>query len=168
MTSNSTVPSQPIPSSSSASSSNAIPASALSTAEDVGPDSFATAEEARQATTSPPIDPTRLNNQPAVLPPSSPPTHTNANTNPLSPPLRDTDAPLDSAYLDSGAQLEPSSHPTIAETGVLQSPDENPGPKQGQLRRASKPQSGEEIIKLGSLGGEGLQDKPASGSFSGQ
>ncbi|OCF77702.1 hypothetical protein I204_01700 [Kwoniella mangroviensis CBS 8886] len=173
MTTNSTVPSLPIPAASS-SSATAIPL----TNENVGPDSLATLEEARNATTSPPIDPSKLNNQPAPLP--SPPlhhttsngngssSHTESNTT-LRSPGNETGSTLDSAYLDSGIPIEPSSHPTIAETGVLsQSPSDGPGPKHGQLKRAEKPKSDNGIIKLGSLGGEGLKIKPPTGSPTGQ
>ncbi|WVF68831.1 hypothetical protein IAT40_003604 [Kwoniella sp. CBS 6097] len=199
MTSNSTVPAQPIPTPGTSSSSNtnttatAIPSTTLEGASaNIQPavDSMATAEEARKASTSsPPIDPSKLNNLPANLPTSPPLNSTQANTaSPFSPPLRSPDSSslpgsasasaLDSTstltsngsgvdptspsgYLDTGMPIEPSSHPTIAETGILaSSPDGNPGPRQGQLKRAEKPNSPEGIIKLGSLGGEGLKIKP--------
>ncbi|WVQ96359.1 hypothetical protein IAU59_003464 [Kwoniella sp. CBS 9459] len=204
MTSNSTVPAQPIPtaggSSSNASSSvntntipTAIPSTTLEGASaqtQPAVDSMATAEEARKASTSsPPIDPSKLNNLPANLPTSPPLSSTQANTaSPFSPPLRSPPAGGDSSsfglggsasgsaapsgngavdptspsgYLDTGMPVEPSSHPTIAETGILaSSPDGNPGPRQGQLKRAEKPNSPEGIIKLGSFGGEGLKIKP--------
>ncbi|OCF31248.1 hypothetical protein I317_06195 [Kwoniella heveanensis CBS 569] len=198
MTSNSTVPAQAIPTPGSSSSrssgsanTNTIPTAIPSTTLEgasahIQPamDSMATAEEARKASTSsPPIDPSKLNNLPANLPTSPPLSHTQANTaSPFSPPLRSPDASttstsslsaggsapdssLDttspSGYLDTGMPIEPSSHPTIAETGILaSSPDGNPGPRQGQLKRVEKPNSPEGIIKLGSLGGEGLKIKP--------
>ncbi|WVW86557.1 hypothetical protein I302_108607 [Kwoniella bestiolae CBS 10118] len=176
MTSNSTVPSQPIPTSSSSSSSTAIPL----TNDNVGPDSLATLEETRNATVSPPIDPTKLNNQPVPLPSpplhpthsngtGSSPSHTESNTTLRSPTGElGGGATIESAYLDGAMPVEPSSHPTIAETGVLsQSPVDGPGPKQGQLKRAEKPKSDEGIIKLGSLGGEGLKIKPPTESPTG-
>ncbi|WWC93134.1 uncharacterized protein L201_008101 [Kwoniella dendrophila CBS 6074] len=192
MTSNSTVPSQPIPTASSSSSSssglgsstlgssgnntgNAIPESTISR-ENVGPDSLATLEETRKVSAiSPPIDPSKLNNQPAPL--MSPPldstlTHTEANTTMTQQPLRSPNQETslnDSVYLDGQQPIEPSSHPTIAETGILSTsssdPTGGPGPKQGQLKRVeSKPQSPDNIIKLGSLGGEGLKMKPPTES----
>ncbi|WWC65541.1 uncharacterized protein I303_108159 [Kwoniella dejecticola CBS 10117] len=178
MTTNSTVSSQPIPkngtsSSSSSTTAAAIPSAAGLTTEEVGHDSLATLEETRNATTSPPIDPRKLNNQPAPLPspPLSSPNHTEANTTSAQQPLRSptSETTLDSVYLNEGIPNEPSSHPTIAETGVLsQSPSDGPGPKHGQLKRAEKPSGDEGIIKLGSFGGEGLARKPPTDSPSGQ
>ncbi|KAK8849397.1 hypothetical protein IAR55_004729 [Kwoniella newhampshirensis] len=123
-------------------------------------------------TTSPPIDPSKLNNELAPLPPppidqsTIVPIPSPTSSQPLrSPQGQDppgTSAPLDSAYLDSGLPIEPASHPTIAETGVpASSGEQGPGPKQGQLKRVEKKSDGE-IIKLGSLGGEGLKLKPAT------
>ncbi|WWC73386.1 uncharacterized protein I206_107353 [Kwoniella pini CBS 10737] len=172
MTTNSTVSSQPIPNngltSSSSTSAEAMPSAAGLTTEEVGHDSLATLEETRNSTISPLIDPRKLNNQPAPLPspPLSSPNHTEANTSSAQQPLRspNTESTLDSVYLNDGIPNEPSSHPTIAETGVLsQSPSDGPGPKQGQLKRAERP-TGDGIIKLGSLGGEGLVNKPATES----
>ncbi|WVR08346.1 hypothetical protein IAU60_005399 [Kwoniella sp. DSM 27419] len=183
MTSHSSVPAQAIPGAGSDPSSGSTSTPSGGAAPNIlnslndtpsslpGVDSFATADEARQAAASPPIDPSKLNNQPAALP-TSPRTATEANTSPMSPPLRDGTgqsplaagaAPggadnLDSAYLDTGMPVEPSSHPTIAETGVLSS-SPNQGPRQGQLKRVEK-KADDAIISLGSLGGEGLKMKP--------
>ncbi|WWD20016.1 hypothetical protein CI109_104489 [Kwoniella shandongensis] len=154
----------------------AIPSSTShtsSTSPLLSPDSI------RKTTTSPPIDPSKLNNEPAPLPPPpvdqstiTPIPSSSTGGGLTSPPLRSPQdsvgagagAPLDSAYLDTGAPIEPASHPTIAETGVPASNGENgPGPRQGQLKRVEKKDGGD-IIKLGSLGGEGLKMKPPTGS----
>ncbi|WVO13642.1 hypothetical protein L204_101263 [Cryptococcus depauperatus] len=123
--------------------------------------------EQRKAATSPPIDPSKLNNQPASLPPQPendspykesifPPLHSPVD-GPPQYPGQSFSPPQDSAYLDMGAPIELASHPTIAETGILASGGES-GPKSGQLKRAEK--SDGSIIKLGSLGGDGLKIKP--------
>ncbi|TYJ56872.1 hypothetical protein B9479_002483 [Cryptococcus floricola] len=123
-----------------------------------------TSGSAHRKATSPPIDPSKLNNQPAPLPAQaesdSPPQNSfgSSGGSGASAPSRSPENPLtDSAYLDQPA--EQSSHPTIAETGVPASNGE-PGPSQGQLKRAEKPKGSEGIIKLGSLGGDGLKMKP--------
>lgn len=112
-------------------------------------------------TASPPIDPSQLNNNPAPIPIQDP---TGSHSNTDKEPLRSSENPIDSAYLDNGAGGEPSSHPTVAETGSLvRSPSQTgPGPKVGQLERKERKQ-GEGIIKLGSFGGEGLVAKPVPG-----
>ncbi|OWZ77697.1 hypothetical protein C366_03291 [Cryptococcus neoformans Tu401-1] len=127
------------------------------------PSDIATSPNARRKSNpSPPIDPSRLNNHPAPLPeqPESP------KAEPRSPPLRSPQNSIsshsvtaaDSAYLDTGLPAEPASHPTVAETGALSSSHET-GPRQGQLKRVEKKGDGG-IIKLGSLGGDGLKIKP--------
>lgn len=118
-----------------------------------------------QSAASPPIDPSQLNHTPAPIPiPDASAVDTEAGV--TSPPLRAPVDPLDSAYLDNNPGGEPSSHPTVAETGSLaRSPsneDGGPGPKSGQLARKERKQ-GEGIIKLGSFGGEGLVAKPPMG-----
>lgn len=118
--------------------------------------------ELRSGMTSPPIDPSQLNNTPAPIPiPST--EHISSDNTPTSPPLRSPEAST-SAYMDTGIPLEPASHPTVAETGNLaRSPSQSgPGPKSGQLERKERKQ-GEGIIKLGSFGGEGLVAKPVPG-----
>ncbi|WVQ79548.1 hypothetical protein IAT38_001647 [Cryptococcus sp. DSM 104549] len=142
------------------SSSEAHPTLASSSSSD--PATLTSLESRRKSTVSPPIDPSKLNNLPAPLPPAPAPS---SGDEARSPPRRSSvgDArspPTDSAYLDTGAPAEPASHPTIAETGVLASNGEaGPGPRQGQLKRVEKKSDGE-IIKLGSLGGDGLKLKP--------
>jgi len=51
------------------------------------------------------------------------------------------------------------SHPTVAETGIPVDGSANggPGPSSGQLQRRDKPSPGEGVVRLNSLGGEGLQ-----------
>ncbi|RSH93602.1 hypothetical protein EHS25_006247 [Saitozyma podzolica] len=127
--------------------------------------------------TSPPIDPSKLNNAPAPLPEPSPSDSSGSNTarraSNNSPPLRSPETGLpvsnaagesaasDSAYLDTGVPVEPASHPTIAETGELaKSPESGPGPRSGQLQRAHV-EPGRRVIRLGSFGGEGLIARPA-------
>lgn len=138
-----------------------VPASPTSVPSDV-----ATSPDARRKSNpSPPIDPSRLNNHPAPLPeqPGS------SQDEPRSPPLRspqNSTSPhsvtaAGSAYLDTGLPAEPASHPTVAETGALSSSHET-GPRQGQLKRVEKKGDGG-IIKLGSLGGDGLKVKPPMG-----
>lgn len=58
--------------------------------------------------------------------------------------------------------MEPASHPTVAETGVLGSSADGsgPGPKTGQLKRVDGGEKKEGVISLGSFGGEGLMAKP--------
>lgn len=89
-----------------------------------------------------------------------------------SPPLRSVDGPAGSSAPTSASSggdylgtQETASDPTVAETGDLSSSEAHPGPAQGQLRRVSggerKPSEG--IIRLASLGGEGLIAKPPKG-----
>ena len=122
----------------------------------------------RKDVTSPPLDPSKLNQAPADLP--SPPPKSSSQSDPEpTAPLRSPDGQgssntLESAYLDTGLTETPS-HPTVAETGALSSSVQGPGPRSGQLKRndqGAKPEK--EIIKLGSLGGEGLAIKPPVGS----
>jgi hypothetical protein len=118
-------------------------------------------------TSPPPIDPSKLNHTPAPIPVP----HAEAtDTHPLSPPLRSPnngEQNLDSAYLDttnsSGGPVEPASHPTIAETGILENrtgEDGGAGPKSGQLKRVDGGEKKDGLISLGSFGGEGLMAKP--------
>ena len=114
----------------------------------------------RESIASPPLDPSKLNQTPANLPDQ-------AEKGPSEPtaPLRSPESGQhDSAYLDTGLAESPS-HPTVAETGALNSSSIGGGPKSGQLKRNELGAKGEkEIIKLGSLGGEGLKLKPPVGS----
>ncbi|RXK38881.1 hypothetical protein M231_03830 [Tremella mesenterica] len=129
--------------------------------------------------TSPPIDPSKLNNAPAPLPPIaqtelSQELQANAST---ASSLRSPDGPEgvhSSAYLDQG---EVPSHPTVAETGLPLGQTERGVPKSpvveadrtGQLpRKEGGEKKTEEIIKLNSFGGEGLAAKPAPGVTGGQ
>lgn len=116
----------------------------------------------RSSALSPPLDPSKLNQNPADLPAPPPKEGPPEPTAPLRSP---ESGPHDSAYLDTGISESPS-HPTVAETGVLSSSvGGSGGPKSGQLRRNEAGAKGEkEIIKLGSLGGEGLKIKPPVGS----
>ena len=109
--------------------------------------------------TSPPLDPSKLNQQPAPLPMTADPTSPQSLRSP------DSAGPIDSAYLDNGLTETPS-HPTIAETGELaHSSETGPGPMSGQLKRVKGGEKGQkEIIKMGSFGGEGLVLKPPMGS----
>ncbi|ORX38024.1 hypothetical protein BD324DRAFT_624238 [Kockovaella imperatae] len=111
---------------------------------------------------STPLDPSKLNQTPVTLP--SEPRSSNANTQTLRSPEQEPSAYLDGA---SGHGSEQASHPTIAETGLATSlPDDGsgmsgPGPKSGQLKRVpggEKPE--QEVISLGSFGGDGLKAKP--------
>ena len=111
--------------------------------------------------TSSSLDPSKLNQQPAAIPPTD-------SSDPTSQTLRSAGDPTstDSAYLlDAGTPHEPASHPTVAETGALAK--SGPGPMSGQLKRVEggERKNGKGIIKLGSFGGEGLAAKPAAGSF---
>lgn len=114
---------------------------------------------------SPPIDPAKLNQTPAPLPPvaadQAPDPPRTQNVPPTSPPLRSPEgleASGSSSYLDEG---EVPQHPTIAETGVLAaSPRTGPEDKSGQLKRVEGGERHDGIIKLGSFGGEGLMAKP--------
>ncbi|ORY35044.1 hypothetical protein BCR39DRAFT_516316 [Naematelia encephala] len=119
------------------------------------------AVDIRSKATSPPLDPSKLNQQPAPLPIPIP---SSSESDVTSTPLRSTPSDGDSAsaYLDTGVPVEPASHPTVAETGVPTGGDgTGPGPKTGQLQRnTSGPKSGGNIIRLGSLGGDGLDAKP--------
>ena len=115
---------------------------------------------------SPPIDPAKLNQAPAPLPPVaadqlSDPAARTQNMAPTSPPLRSPEG-LEtggsSSYLDEG---EVPQHPTVAETGVLAtSPSTGPEDRSGQLKRVEGGERHDGIIKLGSFGGEGLTAKP--------
>ncbi|KAK1923867.1 hypothetical protein DB88DRAFT_511388 [Papiliotrema laurentii] len=115
--------------------------------------------------TSPPLDPSKLNNAPADLP-TPPPAQGPSEP---SAPLRSPESGAhDSAYLDTGLAESPS-HPTVAETGSLTVGSADAGPRSGQLKRVEGGAKGEkEIIKLGSLGGQGLKLKPPVGSPTGQ
>ncbi|WVQ75267.1 hypothetical protein IAR50_004880 [Cryptococcus sp. DSM 104548] len=167
MTSHSTAAPIPIPASTASSSITSPPP--VSDAVMTSPTS------AHRKATSPPIDPSKLNNQPAPIPAQA--EGDSPNNEPRSPVKSPRNSfgssggsgsfagsgsagenPLaDSAYLEQ--QSEPASHPTIAETGVPASNGDT-GPRQGQLKRADKPKGNEGIIKLGSLGGDGLKMKP--------
>ncbi|ODN78299.1 hypothetical protein L202_03943 [Cryptococcus amylolentus CBS 6039] len=163
MSSNTTAAPIPIPASTAS--------SALTSPPPVSDAVMTSPTSAHRKATSPPIDPSKLNNQPAPLPaqaesdspiaePRSSPRNSfgSSGGSGAFAPSRSPENPLtDSAYLDQPA--EPASHPTIAETGVPASNGE-PGPSQGQLKRAEKPKGSEGIIKLGSLGGDGLRMKP--------
>lgn len=124
----------------------------------------------REGLTSSPLDPSKLNHDLAPIP--SNPHSTDSHI--TSPNLREVDAwpnfaseSNDSPYVDQGAPLEPASHPTVAETGIL-SKGLGPGPTSGQLKRVEggERKDGKGIIKLGSFGGEGLMAKPPAGSLS--
>jgi hypothetical protein len=67
-----------------------------------------------------------------------------------------TDRPAGSAI---GDDMAAPSHPTVAETGIPVDASANggPGPSSGQLQRRDKPSPGEGVVRLNSLGGEGLQ-----------
>ena len=120
-----------------------------------------TSSTSAAAAPQPPLDPTKLNHTPAPLPLTSDPEPASLATRAES--SNDVDTP----YLDGGL-VEPASHPTVAETGLLhKSPSrDGPGPVSGQLKRVEggERRSGDGIIKLGSFGGEGLMAKPAMGS----
>jgi len=116
----------------------------------------------RETATSPPIDPSKLNNTPAVIPLS--PSNSHSQSQPqgpeASPPLRSSDA--ETPYLDTGVITEPASHPTVAETGVMSSsPGQETGPVKGQLKKVEGGEKKDGIISLGSFGGEGLMAKPS-------
>lgn len=119
---------------------------------------------ARGEATSPPIDPSKLNNQPAVIPVSP---EGKEMAQPVDPsPLRSPEGPDgggSSAYLDTNTNTEPASHPTVAETGSLlaTSPSGGGGPRKGQLRKVEGGEKKDGIISLGSFGGEGLAAKPS-------
>lgn len=114
---------------------------------------------ARRTSNSTPVDPSKLNNTPAALPPSPDNGHSDNDSPPLrSPSDMNGGVMMDSAsgYLDPVA--ETPSHPTVAETGVLAN-DHGPGPATGQLQRRES-QPGRRIVRLASFGGEGLVAKP--------
>ena len=115
---------------------------------------------ARESATSPPIDPSKLNHTPAVIP-ASPSKSQQANiAEPVEPPLRSPET--ETPYLDTGIITEPASHPTVAETGVMAgSPGQDKGPVKGQLRKVEGGEKKDGIISLGSFGGEGLAMKPS-------
>jgi hypothetical protein len=116
---------------------------------------------ARETATSPPIDPSKLNHTPAVIPlsPSKSQTQTDI-AQPVEPPLRSPDN--ETPYLDTGIITEPASHPTVAETGVMAgSPGQDKGPVKGQLKKVEGGEKKDGIISLGSFGGEGLAMKPS-------
>lgn len=120
----------------------------------------------RESAASPPIDPSKLNNTPAVIPLS--PSNSNSNSQaidisqPVEPPLRSPETESQTPYLDTGVPTEPASHPTVAETGVLSSsPSQEKGPKKGQLKKVEGGEKKDGIISLGSFGGEGLMAKPS-------
>lgn len=114
---------------------------------------------ARGEATSPPIDPTKLNHNPAPIPLGA---DLKDNAQPVEPPLRSPET--ETPYLDNGIISEPASHPTVAETGVLAgpgSPGQQGGPKKGQLKKVEGGEKKDGIISLGSFGGEGLMAKPS-------
>ena len=114
---------------------------------------------ARDGMTSPPIDPSKLNNTPAPIPTGSG-ADLKDNAQPVEPPLRSPET--ETPYLDNGIISEPASHPTVAETGVLaESPGQQGGPKKGQLKKVEGGEKKDGIISLGSFGGEGLMAKPS-------
>ncbi|WOO79395.1 uncharacterized protein LOC62_02G002918 [Vanrija pseudolonga] len=109
---------------------------------------------------SAPVDPSKLNNAPAPLPPQ--------HIEPASPPPPEPlnipgggGATADSAYLNAGdAPVEPPSHPTVAETGTFATSfGHGDGPTHGQLQRRESDVK-RRIIRLASFGGEGLKIKP--------
>jgi hypothetical protein len=115
----------------------------------------------RESATSPPIDPSKLNNTPAVIPlsPSNSHSQSLSQSSEAAPPLRSSDA--ETPYLDTGI-TEPASHPTVAETGVMsESPGQEKGPVKGQLKKVEGGEKKDGIISLGSFGGEGLMAKPS-------
>jgi hypothetical protein len=118
---------------------------------------------AREAA-SPPIDPSKLNQTPAIIP-LSPTNSTMKATDvsqPVEPPLRSPETENPTPYLDTGIPTEPASHPTVAETGPMSgSPATETGPKKGQLKKVEGGEKKDGIISLGSFGGEGLVLKPS-------
>ncbi|KAL1409462.1 hypothetical protein Q8F55_003445 [Vanrija albida] len=105
---------------------------------------------------SAPVDPSKLNNAPAPLPPQ----HV-APASPPPPEPLNVPGNADSAYLSTGdAPVEPPSHPTVAETGTFATSfGHGDGPVQGQLQRRESDVK-RRIIRLASFGGEGLKIKP--------
>jgi hypothetical protein len=142
-----------------------------STPVDIPTDSASIANKAHGGPISPPLDPSKLNQQLAPLPPARAPVQAADSSSAEQPqqPLRSPESSApggvgESAYLDTGVTETPS-HPTVAETGDLGESAEGPGPKSGQLkRREGGEKKGDGIIKLGSLGGEGLTRKPPMAS----
>lgn len=142
-----------------------------STPVDIPSDSASIATKAHGGPISPPLDPSKLNQQLAPLPPARAPVQAADSSSAEQPqqPLRSPESSApggvgESAYLDTGVTETPS-HPTVAETGDLGESAEGPGPKSGQLkRREGGEKKGDGIIKLGSLGGEGLTRKPPMAS----
>jgi len=115
---------------------------------------------ARETATSPPIDPSKLNHTPAVIPHSPNKSQSVDISQPVEPPLRSPET--ETPYLDTGVQTEPASHPTVAETGVMaESPGKDRGPVKGQLKKVEGGEKKDGIISLGSFGGEGLAMKPS-------
>ena len=62
-----------------------------------------------------------------------------------------------------------ASHPTVAETGIpVDNSQQGPGPATGQLERREKPDAGQGVVRLNSLGGAGLDQGQQHGQHTGE